>query len=141
MYTNQHWLVFRPGSSYKRHVDFLRVRLFERYEFKMSVFCWHIHFNLAADQRFFFNAVLDQIFYGYELELKTLRNFYQVWKPRHTSVFIHNLHQHTGWFKSRKTSEVNRCFGVASSAQNTTTFRFQWKDVSWLSEFFWFRIR
>ena len=37
-------------------------------------------------------AVFDQVFDTYQLQVESVRYFHQVWKPSHRTIVIHNFH-------------------------------------------------
>src|SRR6476620_1592286 len=87
-------------------------------------------FDCALYQRFFVDAIPDQVSHRYHFEIMGFGKFLQLRQPRHRAVLIHDLADHTGWIKTGDSRNVNARFGLPGAHEYSAFFRTQGKDVS-----------
>ena len=104
---------------------------------EIAVFCRHIYNCFAFDQLLVALAVVLQIFDCDEFKIVFLGKFYELRCTHHGSVFLHDFAAESTFLKSCQSQQINCCFCVAVSFQNTVFLCFEREHVSRAPEVFW----
>jgi hypothetical protein len=75
-------------------------------------------------------AIGNEIGDGCDLQPVQLREFYQIWQPRHGAVFIHDLADHARRIEACEAGDIDSRFGVPGTDQNTAVAGHERENVA-----------
>src|SRR5690349_7458624 len=104
--------------------------LAESHQFKISVFCWHLHANDLFNKCIGLKSILNKLLDRDKFQIAYLCDLSQFRQSRHRAILVHDLNEYTGWLEACKTGKINCGLGVTSPSQHSTLFCAQRKNVS-----------
>ncbi len=120
----------RDVAADKRHVMIAVQKTFVEEELELPVARRHDGFHDAPHQDFGPPAIGDEIADGDDLEPEVTSQPHETWHPRHLSVVVHDLAEHTCRVEPGQPCQVDRRFRVTGPAQHPAVLRPQGKDVT-----------
>ena len=108
--------------------------LAERYQTEMAVGCRHVDLHALLHQRFFLQAIGNEITDRHQLQSPLVGLAAQLRQAGHRTVFIENLYQRGRWLQAGKARKVNGGFRMAGTSEHSGILGIERMDVARTAE-------